>query len=177
MPGDGHYIEEANELGLISTSRPVSYWVPTILVRKGNPKGISGLEDLTKAGLKVGLGDPNVCAIGRTTWKILAKNGISHEEMKKTLVFQSLTVNELGMQIQTKALDAVIVWDAMARYFADYGDEVAIEPAKNVISSVEVGVLKFAKNKDLAEKFASFLTSEEGRAIFEKHSYRTEKPE
>lgn len=177
MPGDGHYIEQAGELGMIATSRPVSYWVPTILVRKGNPKEVGVLEDLAKPGLKVGLGDPNVCAIGRTTWKVLAKNGITREDMKENLVFQSLTVNELGTQIQTKSLDAVIVWDAMARYFADYGDEVAIAPEKNVISSVEIGVLKFAKNKDLAEKFAAFLTSEEGRAIFEEHRYRTEKPE
>jgi ABC-type molybdate transport system substrate-binding protein len=64
----------------------------------------------------------------------------------------------------------------MAKYFEQYGDEVAIEPGKNVMSSVNVGVLKFTKNRDLAEKFAAFLTSEEGRSIFEKHSYRTERP-
>lgn len=177
MPGDSYYIEQAKEAGMILSSRPVCYWVPTILVRKGNPKGVGGLDDLTKPGLKVGLGDPDVCAIGRTTWKILAKNGITREDMKENLVFQSLTVNELGMQIQTKALDAVIIWDAMAKYYGEYGDEVAIESGNNVISSVNVGVLKFTKNQDLAEKFTVFLASEEGRAIFEKHSYRTERPE
>lgn len=176
MPGDSHYIEQAKEAGMILSSRIVCYWVPTILVQKGNPKGVSGLDGLVKPGLKVGLGDPDVCAIGRTTWEIFGKNGITREDIKENLVFQSLTVNELGMQIQTQALDAVIVWDAMAKYFSEYGDEVAIASEKNVVSSVAVGVLKFSKNKELAEKFTAFLTSEEGQAIFAKHSYRTEAP-
>ncbi len=159
---------------MILSHRPVSYWVPTILVQKDNPKGIKTLEDLLKPGLKVGLGDPNVCAIGKTTRKILAKNGISPESMAQNLTFQSLTVNELGMQIQAKALDAVIVWDAMARYFSQYGDQIPIPPEKNVISAVEIGVLKFTEDKELAERFVAFLTSQRGRDIFAKHNYRTD---
>ena len=37
---------------------PVCYFVPTILVQKGNPKNIQSLRDLTRPGLKVGFGDP-----------------------------------------------------------------------------------------------------------------------
>ena len=177
MPGDKYYIDQADQAGMILSRYPVSYWIPTILVRKGNPKGIKTLEDLLQPGLKVGLGDPNVCAIGRITRKILAKNGISSESIAQNLLFQSLTVNELGMQIQAKALDAVIVWDAMARYYAQYGDQIPIPPEKNVISAVQIGVLKFTENSELAEKFVAFLTSERGREIFAKHNYRTEPPE
>ena len=108
------------------------------------------------------------------TRKILAKNDISPERMAKNLTFQSLTVNELGMQIQAKARDAVIVWDAMARYYSQYGDPIPLPPEKNVISAVEIGVLTFTENKELAEKFVAFLTSQRGRDIFAEHNYRTD---
>ena len=176
MPGDKHYVEQAAREGMILSQRSVCYFVPTILVQKGNPKNIHGLEDLLRPGLKLGLGDANACAIGRTTKLIFAKNNIAWSEVEKNLKFQSLTVNELGMQIQAKALDAVIVWDAMARYYSEYGEEITIPVEKNVISTVDIGVLKFTQNRELAEKFVEFAASEQGRAIFKKHLYSVEPP-
>jgi molybdate transport system substrate-binding protein len=177
MPGDKHYVEQARQEGMILSQRSVCYWVPTILVQKGNPKNITGLEDLLQRDLKLGLGDANVCAIGRTTKELLAKNNIAWDEVEKNLKFQSLTVNELGMQIQAKSLDAVIVWDAMARYYSDYGDQVPIARKENVLSTVDIGVLKFTEHRKLAEKFVDFLVSEQSRDIFEKHNYRTTLPQ
>ena len=174
LPGDKHYVEQADRADIILSQRSVCYWVPSILVQKGNPKEIRELKDLLKPGIKLGLGNPGVCAIGRTSKRILAKNDIAWREIEEILVFQSLTVNELGMQIQAKALDAVIVWDAMAQYYSEYGDEIPIAVEKNVVSAVDIGVLKFTRDRELAEKFVDFLTSETGKKIFEKHNYRTE---
>jgi molybdate transport system substrate-binding protein len=176
MPGDKHYVEQAAREDMVLSQRSVCYWVPTILVQKGNPKKISGLEDLLRPGIRLGLGDPGACAIGRTSKQILAKNNITFKDIEKNLVFQSLTVNELGMQIQAKSLDAVIVWDAMARYYSAHGEEVPIALEQNVISTVDVGVLKFTKHRKLAEKFVDFLVSEQGQGIFEKHNYSTTPP-
>ncbi len=177
IPGDKHYVEQAAQADMILSRRSVCYWVPTILVQKGNPKEINSLGDLLKAGIKLGLGDPDACAIGRTTKQILEKNNIAWDDIQKNLVFKSLTVNELGMQIQAKTLDAVIVWDAMARYYNDYGDEISIPIENNVISTVDIGVLKFSKHQELAEKFVDFVTSEAGQRIFQKHNYNTKPPE
>jgi molybdate transport system substrate-binding protein len=177
MPGDKHYVEQAAKEGMIHSSKNVCYFVPTILVQKGNPKEIRSLEDLLKPGLKVGLGDSKACAIGRKTRLIFDKNNIPWIEVEKNLKFQSQTVNELGLQIQAKSLDAVIVWDAIARYYSEHGDEVPIPLEKNVISTVNIGVLAFTKNPSLAEKFVEFTTSERGQAIFKKHLYTVETPE
>ncbi|MFB0524491.1 MAG: molybdate ABC transporter substrate-binding protein [Phycisphaerae bacterium] len=174
MPGDKHYVDQAAGEGMILSQRSVCYFVPTILVQKSNPKNISGLEGLLQPGLKLGLGDDKACAIGRTTRQILAKNNIGWEDIEKNLAFQSLTVNELGMQIQAKALDAVIVWDAIARYYSEYGDEIPIPPEKNVISTIDIGVLKFSKHRELAEKFVEFVASARGRDIFRKYNYTVE---
>lgn len=177
MPGDKHYVEQAARADMILSRRAVCYWVPTILVRKGNPKNIRGLNDLLKPGIKLGLGDPDACAIGRTSKKILKKNNIEWENIQNNLVFKSLTVNELGMQIQAQALDAVIVWDATAKYYSEHGQEIPIAIENNVISTVDIGVLKFTKHQELAEKFVDFVTSEKGKAILKKHQYSTRPPE
>jgi molybdate transport system substrate-binding protein len=177
MPGDKHYVDQAAAEDMIASQKSVCYFVPTILVRKDNPKSIHGLQDLLKPGIKLGLGDAKACAIGRKTKQIFTKNDIAWENVEKNLVFQSLTVNELGMQIQTGSLDAVIVWDAIVSYYSEHGTEVAIPPEKNVISTVNIGVLSFTENRSLAEKFVEFAVSEAGQGIFAEHKYRTESPQ
>lgn len=177
MPGDKHYIDLAAQEEMILSQHSVCYFVPTILVQKGNPKNIRGLEDLLKPGMKLGLGDAKACAIGRKTKQIFTKNNIAWEDVKKNLVFQSLTVNELGMQIKAKALDAVIVWDAIAKYYPEDGEEVPIPVEKNIISTVDIGILKFTQNRSMAEKFVEFTASNAGQDIFKKHLYRIEPPQ
>ncbi len=90
--------------------------------------------------------------------------------------FSSLTVNELGLHIKAGKIDATIIWDATAAYYADAAEVVPIPPEENVISTVPVAVLSFSKHKDLAEEFAEFVCSGEGRRIFQKHNYTTEEP-
>jgi len=176
MPGDKYYVEQAAGEGMILSQQPVCYFVPTILVQKGNPKNIHGLQDLLQPGLKLGLGDAKACAIGRISLQILAKNNFAWEQIEKNVAFQSLTVNELGMQIQAQSLDAVIVWDAIAKYYSEYGDQIPIPVECNVISTVDIGVLKFTKQPELAEKFVEFVVSERGRDIFREHNYSVEPP-
>ncbi|HEC03504.1 MAG TPA: hypothetical protein ENI81_08205 [Phycisphaerales bacterium] len=176
MPGDKHYVDQAAQEGMILSQQSVCYFVPTILTQKGNPKNIRGLQDLVEAGLKLGLGDGKACAIGRKTKQIFAKNDIAWEDVEKNLVFQSLTVNELGMQIQAGSLDAVIVWDAIAKYYRDDGTEVPIPVENNVISTVDIGVLSFTENRSLAEKFLQFAASLRGRDIFVEHNYTVDAP-
>jgi len=177
MPGDKHYVEQAAQEGMILSQQPLCYFVPTILVQKGNPKNIHGLNDLIKAGVKLGVGDAKACAIGRKTEQIFTKNDIAWADAEKNIAFQSLTVNELGMQIQTRSLDAVIVWDAIARYYSDYGTDVPIPVERNVISTVNIGVLSFTPNRSVAEEFVKFAASARGKDIFQEHNYRTDPPQ
>ncbi len=176
MPGDASYVEMAAEAGMIASSKPACFFVPTLLVQKGNPKKIASVNDLTGQGLRIGLGDVNACAIGRQSRKIFKKNGIAWEQIADNVKFQSLTVNELGVQIQAGSLDAVIVWDAIAKQYLRHGEMVEIPPDRNVISTVPIAVLSFSQHMQLAERFTEFAVSERGQAIFRKHHYRVDPP-
>lgn len=176
MPGDVRYVQQAEAEGLIASSVNACYFIPVILVAKQSSKPVRGLADLAAPGLRVGFGDGEACAIGRVTEDILEKAGL-REQIQPNIVFRSLTVNELGVQIKAGKLDATIVWDAIARQYSDVGEIVEIPPDANVISIVPVAVLKSAKHPQLARKFQKFVTSRRGREIFARHGYTTDLPE
>jgi len=171
MPGDVHYVELAEKEGLIASKKTVCYFVPVILVQKGNPKNIHTLEDFTRPDVNVGLGDPKACAIGRKCAKIFAKNNISEEDVN--VKFRSPTVSILTDHIKIGSLDAVIVWDAVAAYALDEGEIVPIPREKNIISTVAIGALKSSQHPDIAEKLVAEMTSDRGREVFQKHHYAT----
>jgi len=177
MPGEVFYVEQAEAEGLVAEKTTVCYFVPVILVQKGNPKGIRTLQDLLQAGVKFGLGDIQACAIGRTCEQIFQRTGIREEEVEGRVSFRALTVNELGMNVAVGALDAAIVWDAVAANFADKTETVAIPAGQNVVSTVAAGVLRSSRQPELARQFVALLTSPEGQAVFAKHHYTTSPPE
>ena len=176
MPAADEYIERAEELGLIESHHNVCYFVPVILVQKGNPKGIRTLADLARPGLRLALGNPEVCAIGRAAEKLFEKNGVAVDPRGKDLAYSSATVNELGVQIKAQHVDATIVWDTIGAYYPDSADVVAIPPEQNLVSAVSIALLRSSKHPEAAARFVDFLTSDEGKAILRKHHYTTELP-
>ena len=177
MPGDVHYLEMAEQEGLIvpDSKTTACYFVPVIMVRKGNPKDIRTLADLTRPDVEVGLGNPRSCAIGRKSSKILAKSHI--DENQVNVVVHTATVNELGNHIKLRALDAVIVWDAVAALYPEEGEIVPIPLEQNVISTVAIGVLRSSTHPELARQFIELVTSKEGQEVFRKHHYTITAPE
>lgn len=178
MPGAELYVDKAIGRGLAvkESKRVVAYFIPVIFVQKGNPKGISSLQDLGRKGVRLGLGDERSCAVGRKTLSILEKNGIPYSRVEKNVVYKSGTVNELGLAIQLGNVDAVILWDASARHFAQSGEVVSIPPEKNVPSTIPIVLLKSSEHPEEARKFIDFVTSEEGRRILTERGYTVSFP-
>jgi molybdate transport system substrate-binding protein len=175
MPGAELYVDLAIEKNLAfkETKKILAYFVPVIFVQVGNPKNIRSLRDLIKPGIRIGVGDERSCAIGKKTLKILKKNKIPLAAIKKNVVYKSATVNELGLAIGLKNIDAAIVWDANARHFAEQGEIIPIPPAENIPSKIPVVVLKSSSFPKLAKKFVEFASSEEGKKIWQKCKYTT----
>jgi len=110
MPGAKSYIDSAAEKGYIEDSKDVVYHVMTIAVPKGNPKNIETLSDLTKDGIKIGIGEPEGPAVGKAAKKIFSKNNL-WEDVQDNIVVQSGTVNELMVYLNMNQVDAVIIWE------------------------------------------------------------------
>jgi molybdate transport system substrate-binding protein len=176
IPGDEHYVQRAKSEGLVASSRTACYFVPVILVQKGNPKAIHSLADLARLGLRLGLGDPEACAVGRVSAAILSKQKTLQAQIERNVEFRSVTVSELANNVKLQSLDAAIVWDAVAAQVADSADAVPIPLNENVVSTVAVSILTCSERPELAEQFVQFATSPAGREVFRRNHYSIEPP-
>ena len=61
-----------------------------IVVQKGNPKNIQGIDDLTKEGMKISVGQPEQCTIGALT-------KIMFEKIKVEFSCPNLEMSEISM--------------------------------------------------------------------------------
>ena len=169
LPGDIWWVHKIREKGMIDGFQVVSWFVPVIAVQKGNPKGVAKLEDLAREDLSVGLGRPEACAIGNVSINLLAAAGLKD---KVEADFEALTVNRLANQVKLKALDAVIIWDAVAKQYPEDLDMLPIEDGNFHAVALAMGILKQSENKDLAQKLAEFAASDFGAKCFRENHYQ-----
>ena len=168
VPGDQFFMKQAEDKGYITRQVNAAWWIPVIAVQKGNPKRITGLADLAREDVKVGLGEAKCCAIGRSSATMLERAGLA-DKVKPRVT--AATVNELGNYLKLRTLDAAILWDAVAKFYPQEVDAIPIDPAVREVCSVPVGVLQFTRHPALADAFLKLITSDEGKAIFRKHGY------
>ena len=168
MPGALAYIQSAMDKGFIDKSEKVIYHVITIIVPKGNPANITSLEDLTKPGVRVAIGEPTGPAIGQGTKKMLEKDGL-WDAVSANVVVKSATVNELLVYVAMKQADAALVYEDL--YNPEAMEKIDIPKEQGKVDIVPIGTLKFSTNKEEAEMFLNFVASAEGKAIFAKHGF------
>jgi molybdate transport system substrate-binding protein len=174
MPGDVWYVDRLQQLsGSVESKTAMAYFVPVIIVAKGNPKGIAGLRDLFREDVSAAVGNPRACQIGRITGEILAKEGLDVARLKAK---QSLTVNELGVWVKSGNADAAIVWDAIAANVADSTEVIEIPKDRNVISRVAIALLTTSESKAAAREFIAFAAGPRGREILAEKGYRLDSP-
>jgi molybdate transport system substrate-binding protein len=147
----------------------VAYHTPCIGVPKGNPSGITSLEDMTQEGVRVILGDPDANAIGKTAQKIIEKNGL--EAIYENVVSYSATVNEIVMQLSVNQADAAIVTIDNV-YNNDDIEIIEIPDAENIDQKIPVCTLTYSENADEAQAFVEFISSEEGKEIFKENGFK-----
>lgn len=178
LPGDVSYVRPLEKTGLIEEITDVTWFVPVMIVARGNPKNVQSVADFARPDVRVGLGNPDVPRVGKVAEKILARYGQNTDALAENgRVMQSMTVNELGVWVKTGRVDAAIVWDAIAANHADATDVVRIPPEKNVISTVAVGRMSTAVDPARARGFVEFVTGPTAREIFREKGYRVEAPE
>lgn len=176
IAGDADYIDMAAKAGIVKSRKTICYFIPVIMVAKDNPKGVKTLADLTAAGMRVGQGDERATAVGRLTPKILDLNGVDRAAWKKNVKLATPTVNELGLKIELKMIDAALVWRCIALKYSEYADVVPLDPAKNITPEVAGAVLTFADKPKEAAAFLEFLASDRGRKVLTENGYTVGKP-
>lgn len=175
LAADTSYIEIAREKNLVKEAIEVARMQPVIMVKKGNPKNIQSIDDLTKEGISFSLANPDAASIGKLTKKELQKANKWEAVSKSARVFKP-TVSEVANDILLGAVDAGIVWDATVNQHSDQTEMVEVPEFAQAVKNVTVGILNSSQKPQQALMFARYLQApEKGEKQFSSMGYQTAK--
>lgn len=168
IPGSIKAVKMAGEL--VAHYNYVAPHLLTFAVRHDNTKDIQSYKDLSRPGIKIAVGNKDMCAAGTVAEKIMT--GSSKDvEFAKNVAITCSTVNELIDLVVQKEVDASLVWTDMLKWpEARELKRIEIPHDINKIQEITVAVLTTTADRKNADLFADFV-AEEGRRIFAEHGF------
>ncbi len=176
FPGSSDYMEKAKRDGEVwaETEAIVVYLVPAINVRKGNPKAIRTLHDLTRPGLRIAIANPEGVCVGAYAVEIVENQFSPGEKaaFRQNLVNYTESCEKTATAISLGMADAVIGWRVFEHWDPERIETVPL-PAAQVprIGYIPIAISRYTKNRETAQRFIDFLLEPEGRAIFARYRY------
>lgn len=158
--------------------------VAVLVVRKGNPKHITGWSDLIKPGIKVVT--PNPFSSGSARWNLMAAYGAQLKEGKspaqalaflKALLQHTVSQPESGAKATDAFVagtgDVLIAYENEAIKAEKAGEPVQyLIPPQTILIQNPIAVTTKAQNPAAARAFVKFLYTGEAQKIFARNGYR-----
>jgi molybdate transport system substrate-binding protein len=149
-----------------------------VILPKDNPGEVAALEDLTKSGLKIVLGDETV-PVGKYALDFLDKASADTNygaSFKDDVLANVVSYEDNVKAVVTKvSLDEA---DAGICYLTDITTDVAesvstieIPNDLNTIATYPLAPIADSKNPELAQAFVDFVLSPDGQAILESYGF------
>jgi len=176
LPGDSKYIEMADSY--INEQKALGYNHLALFVKKGNPYGIAGLEDLLREDLLVSYGNPETCSIGVAAEESMIKyGGLSFlNRVKENLSFYASDSRDLNRMLIDGKVDIGLNWIA-TQFLPDYKEKIIhlpLDKETTVSKKLVIALLHTSVAPDVAKAFIRYADSDEGRAIMRKYGFSNE---
>ncbi len=172
LPASDDYIDMASARGLIDPESVVSYaWLrPALLVRRGNPRGIHALSDLSR--VRAAIGEPRTVCIGLFADEILTRANLRNELMPR--LGRARSVASLGNLLLVGSVDAIIAWRVLAAWYPEQIEVVEL-PAELIprLARIPGTVTSFSTNATAARRVLTWLASDAGQELWRRHGYFT----
>jgi sulfate/thiosulfate transport system substrate-binding protein len=167
----------------------VSDSVVVLAVRKGNPKGIRGWDDLVRDDVEVIT--PNPFTSGGARWNVMAaygaqlRMGKSEDEAVEYLrkLFHNVPVQDKSAResLQTFAGgkgDVLIAYENEAITAQQKGEDLDyVIPDQTILIENPIAVVSDSKHPEQAQAFVDFVRSEAAQKVFARKGYRSILPE
>jgi molybdate transport system substrate-binding protein len=150
---------------LVGTPRNFASNLLQIVVEKGNPKGVKGLEDLANPDLKVVLAAPDVPA-GKYAAEALDKAKVTVKP-----VSQEDNVKAVVTKVSLGEADAGIVYVTDVTAGGDKVEGVDIPQDQNVTATYPIATVKASKAQDKAQAFMDLVLSDQGQQVLKKYGF------
>ncbi len=150
----------------------VSSTAIVILADKENRHHIRSLQDLTQAGLKIGVCNPRQSALGELTANLLKRHRL-YEAVMKNVRSQTPTADLLVNQMRAGALDAAIVYLANTSQVKDKLTIIPIETG-DATATQNFGLGVNSRHKYLMRRLFQFITSDSSQKNYRAHGFEWE---
>jgi molybdate transport system substrate-binding protein len=150
---------------LVGTPRNFASNRLQIVVEKGNPRNIRGLDDLADADLKVVLAAPEVPA-GKYAAEALGKAGVTVRP-----VSEEDNVKAVVTKVSLGEADAGIVYVTDVTAGGDKVEGVDIPEDLNVPATYPIATVRASQAPDQAQAFMDLVLSAEGQRVLEDHGF------
>ncbi|MGA8117332.1 MAG: sulfate ABC transporter substrate-binding protein [Actinocatenispora sp.] len=158
--------------------------VVVLVVRKGNPKGIHGWDDLVKPGVKIVT--PNPFSSGSARWNLMGAYGAQLKEGRspaQALAFTKKLLTNTVAQPESGSKATAAFTSGTGDVLISYENEAIeaqkakqpvdfVTPDETLLIENPVAPVAKASNPKLAKDFVSFLYTDEAQRTFAKHGYR-----
>jgi sulfate/thiosulfate-binding protein len=159
--------------------------VVVLVVRKGNPKHITGWDDLIKPGVDVIT--PNPSTSGSARWNILAGYGAQLKQGKtpaqalaylKTLLTKNVSVQDSSASAALQTFtggkgDVLLDYESDALSAKKAGDAIDIVyPQQSLLIQTPIAVTAKSSHQSQAQAFLSWQWSPAGQTVWAKKGYR-----
>ncbi len=156
-----------------------------LVVRKGNPKHITGWDDLIKPGVDVIT--PNPSTSGSAGWNILAGYGAELKEGKspaealayvKALLTKNVSVQDSSASAALQTFtggkgDVLLDYESDALAAEKAGDAIAlVYPKQTLLIQTPIAVTTKSSHQAQAQAFLNWQWSEAGQTIWAQQGYR-----
>lgn len=161
---DQKNMTKATDAKLVDTPKPFASNVLTLIVPKGNPGKITGL-DASLDGKKL-----VICAqgvpCGNATKQLAEKLGVTLNP-----VSEEQKVTDVRAKVESGEADAGLVYATDAKAAGDKVETIEIARANEVVNSYPIALTVSAKNKEAAQKFIDAVLSDKGQAVLKKYGF------
>lgn len=163
------YAAKAEKLGLLKSYRPLIAQTPVFALSAGGRQKIHSWSDLSKPGIRIGLGNPRTMALGKSYEQIKKKMGPQPRAgIARNKVVEVVNVSQIISYLKANIIDAGIAFDSTAK--ANHLTYIKIPAACNHTEIAPLIRLKSEKNTKSSNLFTTFINNHLN--IFKKYGFR-----
>ncbi|MBP2625354.1 MAG: putative molybdenum transporter, solute-binding protein [Firmicutes bacterium] len=164
-------LREANKMLYF---RPLCFTEYVLITPLGNPGGIQSVQDLARPGVRVilplGASPPG----GDAVMGILKKANIEKAVLTNTIEKESCVIKMIPKIISGEGMASIV--ERRLTRMTRFAGQVEVIPIPEVLFppgplTFTIGVMKYAKDRALADDYVNFICSDESQAIFERHGF------
>ncbi len=160
--------------GKMLAYQPLCFTKYVLITPIGNPAGITSIQDLKKSNVKTLLSPDSSPPGGAAVMGLLKKSGAMPEAQNNAAWLGSCVQHDVA-DVANGKCDVSVVEQRITRLprYKDAFEIIEIPeeyfPAPPI--PFTIGVMKWAKDKEVAEEFVRFIRSEKGQACFERAGF------